>query len=254
MIEIPKKKKNLKQEFENIFSLIMGLQKRIELLEKTTKNYEKKNEELEINNKKLEDKNKQLEKKIENLENKIEKLENKENYKKNIFQSNIIDKENEKIIINWIPKIIKSAELIFDTYIDGDTIDDFINKCHGKSPTLIIIRTETGIIFGGYATSPWKENEIIEDNSSFIFSLNPPIKYKLLKPKFALFGYNKNNNIMFQFGCCDFIIVNNCSKNSQNYIYSSHSCYESGFENLFNGISDKRYFKVNRLEIFKLNY
>ena len=59
---------------------------------------------------------------------------------------------------------------------------------------------------------------------------------------------------MFQFGCCDFIIVNNCSKNSQNYIYSSHSCYESGFENLFNGISDKRYFKVNRLEIFKLNY
>ena len=46
-----------------------------------------------------------------------------------------------------------STELIFDTSRDGDSIDAFKNKCEGKCPTLVIVKTNAGIIFGGYATS-----------------------------------------------------------------------------------------------------
>ena len=53
---------------------------------------------------------------------------------------------------------------------------------------------------------------------------------------------------MFQFGCCDVRIVDNCTKSNENYISSSPCVYEKGIEKLMNN------FTVNRIEIFKLNF
>ncbi len=117
------------------------------------------------------------------------------------INSNIINDEEKIIILNWIPSNVISTELIFDTDRDGDSINSFKNKCEGKSPTLVIIQTTTGIIFGGYASKAWIEGRSITDYNSFIFSLEPPKKYNVISPENALFGY-RYNDIMFQFGCC----------------------------------------------------
>ena len=165
-----------------------------------------------------------------------------------IFQSNIINKEYEKVIINWIPNKIISTELIFDTDKDGDTVDAFKKKCQGISPTLVIVKTTADIIFGGFATSKWVENKVISDNNSFVFSLNPHKKYNVKSPDSALYGYSYSQQIMFQFGCYYFRIAENCTHNYNN-LFCDSSCYEKGLIQLN---KNKSAFMVSKLEIFKL--
>ena len=144
-----------------------------------------KNEELLKLNRDLENKNNILEKRIEILEK-----------KKQIFHSNIINNNDEQVLLNWIPNKVISAELIFDTYRDGDSIDSFKNKCEGKSPTLVIVKTNEDIIFGGFTTAPWKKESYSSDNNSFVFSLNPYKKYKVKSTNTAIYGYDYKLNIM----------------------------------------------------------
>ncbi len=110
------------------------------------------------------------------------------------------------------------------------------------------MKTNTGIIFGGYATSAWRKDGPITDYNSFVFSLEPQKKYNVTSPSSALYGYHYND-IIFQFGCYEFRIASNCTKNNNNYV--STYCYESGLKNIIKGDGK---FIVSRMEIFKLNY
>jgi hypothetical protein len=203
-----------------------------------------------------------LRKRIEDLEKRMIELESKIGEGKNIthvsedidngekiFTSNIIKHKEENVIKSWFNTNILSAELIYDTTRDGDSIEDFKNKCFGQFPTLVIIRTDMGFMFGGYATTAWKENGPITDYNSFVFSFNPDKKYNVLMPRFALFGCNAKEKVLFQFGSLCFRIEDNCTKTGNNVIRGSG--YEKGLIDLIKG--DHK-FRVSRLEIFKLNF
>ena len=168
---------------------------------------------------------------------------------KKIFTSNIIKHKEENVIKSWFNTNILSAELIYDTTRDGDSIEDFKNKCFGQFPTLVIIRTDMGFMFGGYATTAWKENGPITDYNSFVFSFNPDKKYNVLMPRFALFGSNAKEKVLFQFGSLCFRIEDNCTKTGNNVIRGSG--YEKGLIDLIKG--DHK-FRVSRLEVFKINF
>ena len=156
-----------------------------------------------------------------------------------------MNEDEEKTILGWIPNNYKSFNLIFDTRRDGDSVKSFIKKCKGQSPTLVIVETDNGVIFGGYATSAWKGDRYIEDNNSFCFSLNPNKKYNVTHPNYALYGYCESFNIMLQFGACYFRITSNCTENFDSC--TDTGCYEPGLNDLI-----KDNFRVNRMEIFKL--
>jgi len=240
IIEIPKKIKNINQQIESIIPLIIEMKQKIENCETKIINLEKENKDLKQEISKLKNENKDLKSRIIKLEKINEPL---------FFQeSKIINRKDEELIINWLPKKYKFTNLIFCTSRDGDTIDAFKNKCENQSPTLVIIKTDKGIIFGGYASSPWKEKGPIQDNNSFIFSIDLNKKYNVKNTFDALYGYYYQGSIMFQFGCCGFRISNNCRQNNNNYI--SGACYEGLSLDINKGI---REFKVNELEIYKLN-
>ena len=203
-----------------------------------------------------------LKKRIEDLEKRMIELESKIGEGKNIphisediddgekiFISNIIKHKEEQIIKSWFNTKILSAELIYDTGRDGDSIEDFKNKCFGQFPTLVIIRTDMGFMFGGYATTAWKENGPLTDYNSFVFSFNPDKKYNVLMPRFALFGCIPKEKVLFQFGSLCFRIEDNCTKSGNNVIRGSG--YEKGLIDLIKG--DHK-FRVSRLEIFKLSF
>ena len=202
-----------------------------------------------------------LNKKIEDLEKRMKELESKIGEGKNIaalneeidddkiFNSNIIKHKEEQIIKSWFNTKILSAELLYDTAIDGDTIEDFKKKCFGQNPTLILIKTDMGFLLGGYATTAWKEGGPITDYNSFVFSFNPDKKYNVTTTRYALFGSNTKENTLFQFGSVCFRIENNCTKSGNNVIRGSG--YEKGLIDLIKG--DHK-FRVSRLEVFKLNF
>jgi len=67
---------------------------------------------------------------------------------------------------------------------DGDRAQDFHEKCDGKGPTVVIIKTTTGNIFGGYTDVSWSNvNQWRLSSSSFIFRLRPHIGWYELKSK-----------------------------------------------------------------------
>ena len=203
-------------------------------------------------------------KKIEDLEKRMKDLESKIGDGKNItalssldevddgekvFNSNIIKLKEEKVIKSWFNTKILSTELIYDTTTDGDSMEDFRKKCYGQFPTMILIRTDMGFMFGGYATTAWKENGPISDYNSFVFSFNPDKKYNVTMPRFALYGCNSKDKILFQFGSLCFRIEENCTKSGNNVIRGSG--YEKGLIDLIKG--DHK-FRVSRLEVFKINF
>jgi hypothetical protein len=205
-----------------------------------------------------------LQKRVNDLEKRMKELESKIGECKNtggitsiddigdgekVFNSNIINQKEENIIKSWFNTKIQNAELIFDTKTDGDSIGDFKKKCFGQFPTLLIIRTDMGFMFGGYATTAWKENGPITDYNSFVFSFNPDKKYNVIMPRFALFGCNEKEKVLFQFGSVCFRIEDNCTKSGNNVIRGSG--YERGLIDLIKG--DHK-FRVSRLEVFKLSF
>ena len=117
-----------------------------------------------------------------------------ENLIKIFNTSNIIRKEliyKDFIII--LPKI-KSGILLYSTLTDEVSTVAFHRKCDNKGPTLTIVKTVDGHIFGGYNPRSWvSESMYNECDDSFLFSLSDG---KSIKPvKCPLKEYKKSTAI-----------------------------------------------------------
>ena len=67
-------------------------------------------------------------------------------------------------------KIIK-AKLLYSLSKDGDSCEVFHCLCDNISPTLVLIESQEGFIFGGYTTCTWEMSNKIKKDYSFLFSL-----------------------------------------------------------------------------------
>ena len=117
-----------------------------------------------------------------------------ENLIKIFNKSNIIKKEliyKDFIII--LPKI-KSGVLLYSTLNNEISTIKFHKNCDNKGPTLTIVKTVDGHIFGGYNPRSWvSESMYNECDNSFIFSLSDG---KNIKPvKCPLKEYKKSTAI-----------------------------------------------------------
>ena len=109
--------------------------------------------------------------------------------------SNILKKDYiSKDLIILLPKI-KSGILLYSTLTDGVSTITFHKKCDNKGPTLTLVKTVDGHIFGGYNPRSWiSESMYNECDDSFIFSLSDgksikPIKCPLIKYKKSMAIY-----------------------------------------------------------------
>ena len=95
----------------------------------------------------------------------------------NIFFSLI-----NKGIKQYFDKEIQNMELIFQGTTDGFDSQNFHKKCDGKKNTVVLVKTETNIIFGGFTELEWNsKRSLIEGTKGFIFFVNDEKIY-----------YNKN--------------------------------------------------------------
>ena len=100
-----------------------------------------------------------------------------------IYNSNIIPNDYNKVkeLREWINsnKEIK-FKLLFRKSKDGSNAKDFHKYCDKKGPTLTLIHTNKGKIFGGYTPINWESpNDCVDktDDLTFIFSLNSMNKF-----------------------------------------------------------------------------
>ena len=173
-----------------------------------------------------------------------------------IYFSKILNENDITLLKSWLPNKPSNINLLFDTQRDGDSSSTFHDKCDGKSPTLVVIKSKNDYVFGGYATSPWIANNDgnISAPNSFIFSLNQKQKYYASSQQNSIInGGNRSNqrdSMMFRIGCCDINIKHNCTNNGQNQTNCDKFSVPS--QNVLNG--GNRYFTVSNLEVYEIKY
>ena len=198
-------------------------------------------------------------KKINTLEERIKKLEDiinkyeeekKEKEKLNsLFKgTQILNDESKKMLISWLPRKPIKLTLLMNSNIDGDSTTTFMNKVNGKCPTLSVIKTTNGYIFGGYTTQLWKQGEV-KDENAFVFSIDKKKKYLIKQPEHAI-GYYQNNYWLF--GCNNNAIVcyENCTKKNNNYV--GNETYDIPEKYELNG--GETNFTVKSFEIYHVEY
>ena len=158
-----------------------------------------------------------------------------ENKTTNIIKENIII--DSKIItqkeqINFIEKSILRSEMLKDKKItfnliyqasrDGDTIQNFYDKCNGIAHVLLILRTDKSFIFGGYTDLAFIFHSSgateYQDNNAFVFSMD----------KFL----NRSDN-----SCC-----------------TANEGYYDGFSRDYELNDGVETFKISELEVFQISF
>ena len=198
--EIKLREEDLAKEINSIIKNIIKeneiMKKEISTIKNELKNKNNELENLKSINIFLIDENNQIKKRLKNIEDYIYPKKNDSFFNitnKKFFdfdKSNIIRNVQEKNkLIEWISEKgkINNIKIIYNSKKDGDSAKDFHNKCAYKGPTISLIKSKKGKIFGGFTKCEWiNERKIIYDNNAFLFSLDQLQKYEILKPEYAL--------------------------------------------------------------------
>ena len=132
---------------------------------------------------------------------------------------------------------------------DGDDAESFHNKCDDLAGSLILIKSEDEIIFGGFTKQKWDGDCIFKfDDYCFLFSFYPLKIYDIKKNNKAIFCNKKfgpsfgsitlsvNDNFLVNGGWC-------CSS-----FLSNFDGYDSDYE-ITKGENE---FKIEELEIYQI--
>jgi len=141
-----------------------------------------------------------------------------------------------------------SKELGMPIYVasrDGDRASDFHDNCDGKGPTVVIIETTTGHVFGGYTDVSWGRDASYHSSStSFLFQLRPNFgQYKIKIQNRAVYHQYTFGP---SFGSGDIRVSDLALNNSNSYI--SPSAYDFQQSNLNGGVFN---FQVKDYAVFE---
>ncbi|KAJ5073497.1 hypothetical protein M0811_08614 [Anaeramoeba ignava] len=194
---------------------------KIEIEDKLKKELDKKDKEIEDKNKEIEDKNKEIEDK--NKEKPIKK-----NFPQFSDSEIIKDIEYVKKLKEWINDndFFSKMKKGFSAKRDGFSSSNFHSKADNHGKTLVIIKTSSNYIFGGFTQVGYKSNvnNFINDSNAFIFTLkNPsnhqPQKFTCKLPQYAIYSYSTHGP---SFGGGYDIYINQ-NFNQGSYINFGHS-------------------------------
>ncbi|EFC37928.1 predicted protein [Naegleria gruberi] len=153
-------------------------------------------------------------------------------------------------------------ELLYRGSRDGFQAVDFHSRCDYKGPTLSIIKSEHGNIFGGFTSEHWEALQINDhklDPTAFLFKIENST-FKQFEPRNQIcqsyaMGCGKNDLCVFGAGH-DLRIVNNCNS-SESYAnlgrtYHLPNGYKFETEEARSYLGGSRKFKVTEIEVFRI--
>lgn len=137
-----------------------------------------------------------------------------------------------------LPGNYKLGGLLYDTSKDGDSVSTFHSRCDGEGPTVTIVETTLGVMFGGFTDQHWSSTTGWgTDTDAFVFRLRPSkLKFKVSSSSYAIY---KSASYGPQFGNLAFRIEQYCRSYAKSYV-SSGSYYNIGSSVLNNGHYDFR--------------
>lgn len=174
--------------------------------------------------------------------------------KVNFFQeSTIINKQEERDqLINWIfdnQEFNGKTQLIYTSTLHGGNADYFHYYCDGKSPTVILIKSNKGARFGGYTEAPWEKNyKYKTDKNAFLFSLDNLKMFRVTESKHAILCDSYGPTFGRSYSYSDLYICQNFLE--ENSYKGPQTSYKKCSEDELTG--GEKCFVVKELEVFQI--
>jgi hypothetical protein len=161
--------------------------------------------------------------------------------------------------MNGVKNQINKWILLYKASRDGFKASKFHDKCNNKGPTVSIIRSTDGYIFGGYTSKSWNSYsrtiaEFVKDANSFIFTLTnpngiPPTMYSNITPKDSIYDWYL---CVPTFGVYDVNVFDESNANQKSYTNFPRSYQDTtGYgKNTFTGTM---FFQTNEIEVITTN-
>ena len=155
-----------------------------------------------------------------------------------ISDSSLLDKEQVETLLGFFDTSPKKTNLLFRGTRDGFDASIFHQKCDSKGPTLTIVRSACGFLFGGFAApKAWSSSGGYSyAPGSWLFSLTHPT----VQGSHKLASTNSSNHLYFKtnygptFGDGHDLYISNNSSNGN----GSYSCLGNEYSTLPRGISN----------------
>ena len=130
----------------------------------------------------------------------------------------------------------------------GDKARIFHQMCDGLYSSLVIIKTNKGVKFGGFTTKNWSGLNIKKnDNHAFVFSIDKNKIYNVYLNEFAIGGYPKFGPVFF--GCQIRVYDNFFSQGGTTCLKGYNYATTQDFE-LNNG---EQKFLINVIEVYSIS-
>ena len=163
--------------------------------------------------------------------------------------SNIITEESKNLILGFLPNKPIKSKILYNSKTNDDSARTFHSQCDGKFPTVYIVKSKTGYIFGGYLSIPWKSNSVYsKDEDAFFFSVNFKKKYSFKNKNQVLYGNPEYGPVID--GGIRMDICNNFLSSKNNFIELTNENKDSKYE--ING--GKRQIDIQNFEVHQLEY
>ena len=167
--------------------------------------------------------------------------------------SSIVSQDQTNKIISYFPQNQRNFKIksIYQGSKDGWALDKFIEKVVNKGPTLLIVKTTTGAICGGYTSKGWVESEgkHFEDTDAFVFNMSQ--KYTQNNSSTAM--YTSSNSFCFGRWILGFSGSPLNGKNN-GYCYTGKSNFYDIEGDLSPLTNQKDYFTCAELEVYSVLY
>lgn len=137
-----------------------------------------------------------------------------------------------------LPGNYKLGGLLYDTLKDGDSVSTFHSRCDGEGPTVTIVETTLGVMFGGFTDQSWSSSAGYgSDADAFVFRLRPSkMKFKVSSSSYAIYRHSSYGP---QFGATAFRIEQSCRSWAKSFV-STGSYYNLNSNVLNDGHYDFR--------------
>jgi len=90
----------------------------------------------------------------------------------------------------WLPATV--PKLLYRATRDGFDASSFHERCDGVGPTIVLVRTTQGHIFGGYSDSSWSSSSAYTPSAaSFLFSIKNPLGLPAMRLPIKCGGHDK---------------------------------------------------------------
>lgn len=146
-------------------------------------------------------------------------------------------------------------KLIYKATRDGFEGKTFHRLCDNQGPTMVIIRSTGGYVFGGYASQSWNSNgSYINAQDSFLFLLtnangNQPTKFICKKNSYALYG---DESYGPTFGNNHDLKISDCSNANNDSCCNLGGSYPNTLSLGPLTFTGENEFQITDIEVFKL--